>query len=184
MQPSYGYPYYWGGVGVWGENTYPYMMLAQDDDGEANVESPGLNEPSLVDPHQPDPDSSDPHLRSCEEVMGYRIDATDGDIGHVHDLLVDEETWVIRYLVVKTSNWWGGHEVIIVPLWITGVSWAESRVLVSLTRQQVKDAPAYSSSAELDRKREEELHRHYGRDGYWDAATRHRPMAPERNNFL
>ena len=31
----------------------------------------------------------DPSLRGVEEVIGYHIHATDGDIGHVDDLLVE-----------------------------------------------------------------------------------------------
>jgi hypothetical protein len=30
-------------------------------------------------------------------VIGYHIAATDGDLGHVEDFLVDESTWAIRY---------------------------------------------------------------------------------------
>jgi hypothetical protein len=44
--------------------------------------------------------------------MKYPIRATDGDIGHVHALLADDETWAIRYLIVETSNWWLGHQVL------------------------------------------------------------------------
>lgn len=115
---------------------------------------------------------------------GITRPATDGDIDHVHDLLVDEDTWSLRYLIASTSNWRGGHQVLIVPQWITGVSWAKSRVFVSLTRQQVKDAPAYDSTTALDRKREQEIYRHYGWDGYWDAATRHQVLSPEPKNYL
>ena len=33
----------------------------------------------------------DPHLRSCRIIERYHIHATDGDIGHVESLLVDDE---------------------------------------------------------------------------------------------
>jgi hypothetical protein len=39
----------------------------------------------------------DPHLRSLGEVVGYHIQALDGDIGHLEDFLVDDETWTIEY---------------------------------------------------------------------------------------
>ena len=50
--------------------------------------------------------------------MKYRIEASDGGIGHVQGLLLDEDTWAIRYLIVDTSNWWLGHQVLIAPQWI------------------------------------------------------------------
>jgi hypothetical protein len=118
----------------------------------------------------------DCHLRSSTAVIGHHIEASDGEIGHVQDLLVDDHTWAIRYLTVDTSNWWGGQQVLVAPDWITGVSWSEAKVSVGLTRQAVKDAPPYDSAAQLDRQREQDLYEHYGRPGYWrtNEATGHR----------
>ena len=119
--------------------------------------------------------------------MGYHIQATDGDIGHVEGLLVDEETWAIRYVIVDTSNWWLGHQVLIAPQWIQDVSWPDATVSVNLTRQAVKDAPPYDSEAPLDRKQETGIHEHYGRPGYWttevkrDAAN---PSFSQRQEWL
>ena len=113
------------------------------------------------------PEHDDRHLRSCKVVMGYHIQATDGEIGHVHSLLVDEATWAIRYIVVDTSDWWLGHKVLIAPQWIQTVSWSDSTVAVNLTRQAVKDAPPYDAEATLDRTREMGIYKHYGRPGYW-----------------
>ena len=64
------------------------------------------------------------HLRSAKEVMGYYIEATDGDIGHVEDFVVDDDTWEIRYMVVDTKNWWPGKKVLVAPEWIERVSWS------------------------------------------------------------
>jgi hypothetical protein len=114
--------------------------------------------------HQDD----DPHLRSCKVVMDYHIQSVDGDIGHVQGLLVDEETWAIRYLIVNTSNWWLDHLVLIAPQWIQKVSWSDTTVSVDLTRQAVKDAPAYDSAAQLNREQEVNIFKHYGHPGYWE----------------
>ena len=35
-----------------------------------------------------------PHLRSSAEVTGYSIQASEGMIGHVEDMVVDDEGWV------------------------------------------------------------------------------------------
>jgi hypothetical protein len=47
----------------------------------------------------------DPHLRSCKEITGYHIKAVDGEIGHVQGLLVDQESWAIRYVFVNTRRY-------------------------------------------------------------------------------
>jgi len=100
-------------------------------------------------------------------VIGNHVHATDGDIGHVEDLLVDDHTWAIRYMIVDTSNWWGGHRVLVAPQWIEAVSWTDAKVSVDLTRQAVKDAPPYDSAAQLDRQQEQAIYEHYGHPGYW-----------------
>ena len=115
----------------------------------------------------------DPHLRSGNAVMRYYVHASDGDIGHVQGFLVDEKSWAIRYIIVNTSNWWLGHQVIIAPQWIDDVNWAESTVSVDLTRQAVKDAPPYDPTELLSREQEAGIHNHYGRAGYWPGEAKH-----------
>jgi hypothetical protein len=64
--------------------------------------------------------------------MGYAMQAEDGEIGHVKDVLVDDKAWAIRYLVVDTEEWWGGKKVLVSPEWLTPVTWDESKTLFCL----------------------------------------------------
>src|SRR5688572_30756225 len=102
----YGYPYYWGSEGLWGLGAYPGILPADVPAATAEGEQEGAKEALPL--QQP----VDAHLRSCNELKGYQLHATDGDIGHVDDMLVEDRTWAIRYLVVNTSKWWGGHRVL------------------------------------------------------------------------
>ncbi|MEP7244471.1 MAG: PRC-barrel domain-containing protein [Gammaproteobacteria bacterium] len=174
----YGYPYYWGGAGLWGMGPYPGMLAGA---GSLRSDAEFRAARSAEDRIHSDAAGSkdnDHHLRSCKAVTGYHIVATDGDIGHVQSLLVDEESWAIRYLVVNTSNWWLGHEVLITPRWIKDVSWSSATVTVDLSRQAIKDAPPYNSATQMDRKLETDIHEHYGRPGYWaDDAKRASAMS-------
>ena len=155
----YGYPYYWGGAGLWGAGYIPSTYVTAADSEEYDGYRGFLKAPSS--------DDGDPHLRSCNAVKGYHIRASDGDIGHVHGFLVDDFTWSIRYLIVNTSNWWIGHKVLISPEWIQDVSWAGSYVNVSIDRQAIKDAPVYDEDAPINRNDELEIYGHYGRKIYW-----------------
>lgn len=105
----------------------------------------------------------DPHLQSVMEVTGYHIHASDGEIGHVEDFIVDDETWTIRFLVVDTRNWLPGKKVLLSPQWIKRVDWAESSVYFDLTRESVKNSPEFDSSKGVDGAYEEYLYDHYGR---------------------
>src|SRR5947207_2176893 len=53
-----------------------------------------------------------PMLHKTSYMRGFHILATDGEIGHVDDFLVNE-SWTVQYLVVDTSNWLGGKSVLI-----------------------------------------------------------------------
>jgi sporulation protein YlmC with PRC-barrel domain len=164
----YGYPYYWGGEGLWGEGMAPYGLLPPDLGSGAGKADRRRDEEAAARAEREHERNDDPHLRSCQAVVGYHIHASDGEIGHVSDLLVDEANWAIRYMVVDTSNWWLGHKVLIAPPWISGVHWSDQSVSVALTRESVQNAPTYDSTAELNRQREESLYAHYGRSGYWN----------------
>jgi sporulation protein YlmC with PRC-barrel domain len=93
----------------------------------------------------------DPNLRSTYEVSGYHIQATDGEIGHVEDFIIDDETWAIRYLIIDTQNWWPGKKVLISPQWINRVSWDESKAFVNLPCETIKQCPEYTDGALLSR---------------------------------
>lgn len=111
--------------------------------------------------------TDDQSLRSCRALIGCHIKATDGDIGHVDDVLINEDTWAIQYLVVNTSHWWHGHKVLIAPEWIAEVSWPDRIVAVDLEQAAVRKSPHYESTQQLNREREEALYEHYGRVAYW-----------------
>ncbi len=156
----YGADPYWGigwaAAGPTGTPAYtvPYPSLygptTEPTEGEAPLEKRG-----------------DPHLRSTKEVAGYYLRATDGEIGHVEDFIVDGEDWAIQYIVIDTRNWLPGKKVLISPRWISQISWLEKEMYVDLVRDEIKSAPEWDSKAFLDREYETRLHEHYGRPPYW-----------------
>jgi hypothetical protein len=86
---------------------------------------------------------ADAHLRSAREIVGYNVEARDGPIGHIEDLLFDEESWAIRYVVMNTRNWLPGKHVIISPQRFTEPSWTEHKIWVDLTREQILHSPEF-----------------------------------------
>jgi len=150
----YGYPVYWNGPFSWGAYPYP------------------VRNPEPLQQSTPGEEPGDPHLRSTDAVSGYEIQAKDGELGHVEDFIIDDETWAIRYLVVATRNWWPGKKVLVSPQWIERVSWKESKVFVNLSRQAIKESPEYTEEALITRDYETGLHGHYQRPGYWDGEPR------------
>lgn len=149
----YHYPYYWGSGGVWGIGSMPTAPSAEKE-----------KEPAQAIEEE---ESGDSHLRSVQEVAGYHIQATDGEIGHVEDFVLDDETWMLRYVVVDTRNWLPGKKVIVPPSWVESVDWTSEKVSVDFTREKVKNSPEYDPAAPVNREYEERLYDFYGRPKYW-----------------
>jgi sporulation protein YlmC with PRC-barrel domain len=84
---------------------------------------------------------SESHLRSSAEVIGYGIEATDGSIGRVADLVVDDETWAITDVLVDSRQWLPGKLLLISPEVIERIDWPEKKVHLRLARGDILQAP-------------------------------------------
>lgn len=158
----YGYPVYWGGAGLWGGEPFPGMLS-----GLGFVADPPLPVPdaatddALSEANARRHAHDDPHLRSCEQVDGYHLKASDGEIGHVEGYLVEPRSWEIRWLIAATSNWGLGHKVLVSPRWISSVNWDEATVSVRLTQQSIAEAPRYEPGLPPTREQEEAIAAHF-----------------------
>lgn len=144
----YNWSYYWTPTGLTPiypiAGTSPGMMPVPDSDQTPGAEPEG-----------------DPHLRSANEIIGYHIDAADGEIGHVEDFLMDDENWALHYMVVDTKNWLPGRKVLVSPEWITDVAWNTRKVVVKMTRNAVENSPEYDPETPMTPESENDLLEHY-----------------------
>lgn len=149
----YHYPAYWDGGGRWALGAMPYPSIAPPptaDRGAASGYPAGMQ------------------LRSAGQMEGFEVLAVGQAIGQVHDLVFDDESWQIRYLVVDTQSWWpSGRKVLLGLPWVDRIDWARLEIHVALTREQIKCSPAYQDIASLHRDYEVLLHANYQRAGYW-----------------
>ncbi len=147
------YPWgdYWGG-GLWagGMGVTGMMMPA--------------NQPLETAIHKENDTShnDDPHLRSTDDVTGYNLKATDGEIGEIEDFII-ANNWMINYVVVDTGNWFPGKKVIISPKWIKNIDWNSTEIIVDATVEQVKNAPEYDPATDLTDEYQSNLQNYYGR---------------------
>ena len=118
--------------------------------------------PLPIDTTLPADAPKNPHLRSSREITGYDIQAMNGAIGHVEDLVVDDETWTVRYIEVDTRNWLPGKNVLLQMMRIDHISWVDRSVAVMLSRQAIESAPAYDPSKLITPSYEVQLFKHYG----------------------
>jgi hypothetical protein len=151
-----GWPYYWGLTGL--DSTGAYSSR---ESGATDSESERSGDTAFKE-------ENDPHLRSTKVVGRSHIMALDGEIGHIKDFMVDDQTWTIRYAVADTRNWWPGKKVLLATEWILFVSWAESNAYVSLQREWIINAPEFDPTQPLTRDFEIKLYAHYKRSPYWE----------------
>ena len=103
--------------------------------------APVLDKKRLIERNKPDEQSRDDrHLRSSRQVTGYHIHATDGDIGHVNDFVIDDKNWQVKFIVADTHNWFSGKKVLIDVEKITEVEWNNSKVFVNITIDSIKNS--------------------------------------------
>lgn len=120
-------------------------------------------------------------LRSLDTLLGYHVKATDGDIGRVWNFFFDDQSWVIRYLVVETGGWLSRTRVLIVPSALGQPEWEGRAFPVSLTQDQVRNSPGIDTDKPVSRQQEIQLHRHYAWPMYWsmDGGVAVLPSRPE-----
>jgi hypothetical protein len=162
----YGWQVYW--------NPPPPMRtgLPATPPGLAGVGVGPLDLRPVAKAQGPDVPPAGPALRSAKEVKGYHIEATDGEIGHVQDFIVDtDEGWTLRYLVVDTRNWLpGGRKVLTAPLWARRIDWDNRLVHVDLSKDQIQNSPEFDPGEPVNREYEAKLYDYYGRPTYWKSS--------------
>jgi uncharacterized protein YrrD len=74
------------------------------------------------------------HLRSASHMLGYQVWATDGDFGTLEGFVMDEASWHLGYLDVKSGDWLHNRSVLIPTRWVQSVSWTEFRIHLHHTK--------------------------------------------------
>lgn len=98
---------------------------------------------------------------NVKSLSGFKIGATDGEIGKVEAFYFDDLTWTIRYLVVKTGGWLSGRKVLLSPIALQQPEWENKVFPVNLSRQQVQNSPDIDTEKTVSRQHEIELYDHY-----------------------
>lgn len=85
--------------------------------------------------------AAESNLRSSVEVIGCGIEATDGEIGSVADLVIDDETWEITDVLVDSRHWLPGRLLLISPQVIERIDWPQKKLHLRLAREDILLAP-------------------------------------------
>lgn len=147
---------YYGWDPAWGSSYFGPNAMAPDVAEQAIAEAGVLSRL----------EGRDPHLRSLSEVTGYDIQANNGAIGHLESVLLEDDVWGIRYLIIDTRNWWPGQHVLLSPYAVKEITWSKKQIFLNVSREQVKGSPPWAPLDLIDQAYEKRLHRHYDWPGY------------------
>jgi uncharacterized protein YrrD len=119
----YGAGFYWTGYNTWGVVPMPvdlrgFKNVNQDEEYKSNDE--------------------ETYLRSMNEVLGYHIQAEDGEIGHFEDIVINKDNWSVDYFVLNTKNILPGKNVDVSIKWIKNISWDTKKVYVNLSKKLIE----------------------------------------------
>lgn len=125
-----------------------------------------------------------PALQNVKALIGKKLHATDGTIGHVKDFYFDDQTWMVRYLVVDTGNWLTGRQVLLASEAFAEIEPDPESLKVALSKHQIEGSPSIGSNLPISRQYEKEYYSYYGWPTYWGGVgmghfeTSHPPTAP------
>jgi len=108
-------------------------------------------------------------LWNFSALRGYSINAADGQIGTVSDVLFDDQSWQLRWLVVHTGLWLFGRKVLL-PLSALGAPDRDARSFnVNLTKAQVQHSPDIKTDLPVSRHLEAHVYHYYDWHPYWQS---------------
>jgi uncharacterized protein YrrD len=125
---------YYSWQSTWGPGFYPGAAWG------VIPSTPVLDPNALYQADGTNSAGEDFHLRSVRQVVGYHVHANDGDIGHISDFVFDDQSWQISHLLMDTHNWVGGEKVILEVRHIREIQWQNSKVVVDLSVEAIKNS--------------------------------------------
>ena len=111
------------------------------------------------------------------DLIGYRLQAVDGEAAAVRDLVVDPAAWQVRYVVVGADEWAPGHEVLVAPRSLGGIDEQRRELSAELTAEQIRNSPSLAAGTPVVRDYEENWYRYYGWEEYWEAEVEAEPAS-------
>ena len=110
-------------------------------------------------------------IQNINDLYGFKLAATDGEIGHIKDFYFDDHDWVVRYLVADTGSWLSGSRVLLTPHAFGPFDQIGKVLPVHLTRLQIEKSPPVELHQPVSRQYEIKHYQYYGWPYYWDGGS-------------
>lgn len=158
LNEYYGWAPYWHGTDLWGQTSQP--MLEEFRGGQTELTTDKIEEISREREYT---------LRETDDIKNnFTVFARKEQLGVVDDLLIDEENWKVRYLVIRVENEGEETHHLLSPDWISAADWQNSTLTFDISAEDIRKGPDYRNKPEISRQEEKEMYEHYYRAPYWE----------------
>jgi hypothetical protein len=106
-------------------------------------------------------------LRDLNKITNCVVQGTDGIIGNVADMYVNDQTWKIHYMAADTGNWLQGRHVLISTESIVHPHEEIGSFRALVSKAQVEGAPAFEIEKPFSREKERQICDYYRWSTYY-----------------
>jgi len=110
-------------------------------------------------------------LLNTRDLVGYRLTATDGAIGIIDDLLIDDRDWTIRWITVDTGNWLHSRKVLLPPQSFGEPDHLGREIPIDLDRKRIEQSPTVARDHPVSRQVEADIYAFYDYPPYWSQVS-------------
>ena len=120
-------------------------------------------------------------LISTRHAYGAVLEGPDGRLGALYDILFDDQSWKVRHLLVSRDRWFHGRQVLIEPEVVERTDWAERKLSVRMTKEQIERCPGPETDLPVARRKARQAAQVLVWEAYWTGVLDN-PVAVEEGD--
>jgi hypothetical protein len=102
-------------------------------------------------------------LQKILALKDFTLISKNGEAGRVEDIIIDDEIWFVKYLVISTGSWTGKRVLLDISM-SKKIDWEQSRIEFDLSGKKISDAPKYDPFVPLLPENEIELKNYFQKE--------------------
>jgi uncharacterized protein YrrD len=120
-------------------------------------------------------------LISTRHAYGAVLEGPDGRLGALYDILFDDQSWKVRHLLVSRDRWFHGRQVLVEPDVVERTNWAERKLSVRMTKEQIEHCPGPDTDLPVARQKAQQAAQVLVWEAYWTGVLDN-PVAVEEGD--
>ncbi len=105
-------------------------------------------------------------LQSTAEVLGCCVEAAGGAVGRVTEFVIDDRSWMIKYVIACAGHWPKRRDVLISVHWIRSLTSHDHRLKTNMPAEMVEDGTPFKRNL-LNHPIDVHLYDYYDRPAHW-----------------